>query len=142
MIIPDVNVLVCAFKEEAAGHIDFRRWLSEATTGERPVGLVGVVLAGFLRISTHPKIFLQPAEPDQALDFVAALRRRPSVVSVHPGPRHLDIFGDLCRSTQARGNLISDAYLAAIAVEQRAEIATADRDFARFSGLRYHHPLQ
>ncbi|HVL88729.1 MAG TPA: PIN domain-containing protein, partial [Actinomycetota bacterium] len=78
---------------------------------------------------------------DQAMDFVAAIRRHRHVVSVHPSRRHLDVFEELCRRTRATGNLVPDAYLAAIALETGSTIASADSDFRSFAGVRWINPL-
>ncbi len=116
-------------------------WLETLLNGSAPVGLAGLVLSGVLRIVTHPRVFAQPTPLDTALEFVESLRASPNAVEVVPGPRHWKIFVDLCRTTGARGNRIPDAYLAALAIESGSEWVTTDRDFARFEGLRWRHPL-
>jgi toxin-antitoxin system PIN domain toxin len=99
------------------------------------------VVSGFIRIVTHPRIFTVPTPLDAALDFTARLKAHDNCLLVEPGTRHWDIFVDLCRSSGARGNLVPDAYLAALAIESGCEWITTDRDFARFPGLRWRHPL-
>lgn len=94
-----------------------------------------------MRIVTHPKIFRGPTPLDQALTFTEQIRSRPTCVPIAPGPRHWRVFTGLCRETQARGNLVPDAYLAALAIESGSEWITTDRDYARFPGLRWRHPL-
>jgi toxin-antitoxin system PIN domain toxin len=101
-----------------------------------------LVLAGFVRIVTHPRVFDPPSSIDEALAFVETLRERPNRVGVSPGERHWTIFSDLCRRSGARGNLVPDAYLAALAIESGAEWITTDGDYARFPGLRVRHPLE
>lgn len=142
MILPDVNVLVVAFKEEAEYHTEVAAWLDQAAGGAAPFGLAGVVVSSFVRIVTHPRVFVDPAQPDAALDFLSVLRRRPNVLTVHPSKAHLDVFDSLCRRTQPRGNLVSDVYLAALAVDAGATVATLDRDFARFPDVRWSNPLE
>lgn len=105
------------------------------------MGVSDLVLSGFVRIATHPRIFSPPAPAEQALAFATALRRQPTAVPVAPGPRHWEIFERLCLGAGARGNLVSDAYLAALAIESGSEWITTDRDFSRFPGLRWRHPL-
>jgi toxin-antitoxin system PIN domain toxin len=99
------------------------------------------VLSGFVRVVTHPRVFDPPDRVSAALQFANAVRSQPTVVLVAPGDRHWTIFERLCRAADAKGNLVPDAYLAALAMEQGAELITADRDFSRFPGLRWRHPL-
>ncbi len=101
-----------------------------------------VVFSGFLRVVTHPRIFSPPTPLVQALALVEALRSRPNFVPVAPGSRHWDLFVRLCGDANAKGPLVPDAYLAALAIESGCEWITADRDFARFPGLRWRHPFQ
>ena len=100
-----------------------------------------LVLSGFLRIATHPKVFDPPSPPEAAIRFAEVLRNQPNCVNIAPGPRHWDIFTGLCRAVKAKGNLVSDAYFAALAIESGSEWITADRDYSRFPGLRWRHPL-
>lgn len=137
----DVDVLVFAHRPEAPGHARFRRWLDDARQAQEPLGLSDVVLSGFLRVVTHTRIFRQPTPLPVALEFARGLTRSPSVLRIAPGERHWDIFVDLCRRVDATGNLIPDAFLAALAIEQGATWVTADRGFARFPGLRWVNPL-
>ena len=89
-----------------------------------------------LRVVTHPKVFADPTPLADALAFTEQLRARPNCVSVAPGRRHWDIFRALCADAGTKGNLVSDAYLAAMAIEAGCEWITTDRDFSRFKGLR------
>lgn len=98
-------------------------------------------MAGFLRIATHPRIFQPPAPIEAALGFANAFRTQPNAVMIAPGVRHWEIFQRLCREAGAKGNLVPDAWLAALAIESGCEFITTDRDFARFQGLRWSHPL-
>ncbi len=141
MIVPDVNVIVYAARDDAERHDEFRGWLESAMRGEEAVGLSEVVLSGAVRVLTHPRVFDPPMPLDDALAYVDALRRQPRAVPLRPGVRHWTIFVDLCRSGAARGNLVPDAYHAALVLESGAEWITTDRDFARFPGLRWRHPL-
>jgi toxin-antitoxin system PIN domain toxin len=100
-----------------------------------------LVLSGFLSIVTHPRIFRDPTPLETALTFAGVVRDRPNCVAVSPGERHWDIFTRLCRAAGARGSLIPDAYLAALTIESGTEWVTTDRDYARFPGLRWRHPL-
>jgi toxin-antitoxin system PIN domain toxin len=141
VILLDVNLLVYAFHEGAAEHRRYRDWLEGTIAADEPFGLSELVLSGFVRVATHPRVFDPPAPVGQALAFADALRSQPNAVVVAPGPRHWEIFERLCVSANAKGNLVPDAYLAALAIESGSEWMTSDRDFSRFPGLRWRHPL-
>jgi uncharacterized protein len=141
LILLDVNVLVYGHRSDAPEHLRYREWLEATVNGDAAYGVCDLVLSGFLRVVTHPRVFHQPSPLESALDFAAALRDRPNCVVVAPGPRHWEIVARLCRDTDAKGNLIADAYLAALAIETGSEWITTDRDYARFPGLRWRHPL-
>jgi len=99
------------------------------------------VLSGFVRVVTHPRVFDPPDTVAAALAFANAVRAQPTAVLVAPGERHWEIFERLCVGAGAKGNLVPDAYLAALAIESGSEFVTTDRDFSRFPGLRWRHPL-
>lgn len=141
MLAPDVNVLVYAFREELPEHEACRRWLEETVSADAAFGLSELVLSSFLRVVTHPRVFKTPTPLAEALTFTEALRAQPQCVLVQPGPRHWRVFEGLCRVSGARGNLVADAYLAALAIESGCEWVTTDRDYSRFPGLRLRHPL-
>lgn len=141
MILPDVNVLVYAHRSDADRHEEYRAWLEEAIAGPGPFGLSDLVLSGFLRIVTHPRIFVDPTPLPGALAFAQVLHDRENRVAAEPGPRHWSIFVDLCQKARTRGNLAPDAWLAALAVESGMEWITTDGDFQRFPGLDTRHPL-
>lgn len=137
IVIPDVNVLVAAFRVDAVAHVVCREWLEGRLVSRDTVGLPSIILSGFLRVVTHPRVFARPSGIEKALEFTAGLLASAGVVSLLPGQRHWEIFTGLCRSTEARGNHVADAYLAAVAIDGGAEFVTGDRDFARFPGLRW-----
>jgi len=132
---------VYAHREDAARHDEYREWLRAELSAERPYGVSELVLSGFLRVVLHPRAFVQPTPVPMALAFCEALRSRPNAVVLAPGPRHWSIFTALCTEAGARGNLVPDAYLAALAVETESEWITTDGDYRRFRGLRVRHPL-
>ncbi len=136
-----MNVLVHAFHEGAPDHDRYRAWLTAAAESDEPMGVSDLVLNGFVRVVTHPRVFSPPAPVDRALAFANALRDQPNAVAVAPGARHWEIFERLCLAVGAKGNLVPDAYLAALAIESGSEWITTDRDFSRFEGLRWRHPL-
>lgn len=142
MILPDVNVLVYAYMEQVPDHDHYRGWLDELVNSREPFGISDHVLSGFLRVATHRRVFRTPSPLEPALEFANALRGHPHCLSVTPGPRHWEIFGELCRAAEARGNLIPDAFFAALAIESGSEWVSTDRDYARFEGLRFRHPLR
>jgi toxin-antitoxin system PIN domain toxin len=134
-------VLVYAHRRDADRHAEYRGWLERVMNADQAYGVADLVLSGFLRIVTHPKVFKQPTPLPQAAAFCAALRSRPNASLLSPGQRHWQIFTEFCTEVGARGNLIPDAYLAAIAIETDSDWITTDRDYRRFSGLRVRHPL-
>ena len=128
MILLDVNVLVYAHRGDAPGHARYREWLESVVNSDIAYGLSDLVLSGFLRIVTHPRVFKEPTPLETALRVVAEVRDRPNCVSVAPGERHWEVFARLCRESEARGNMVADAYLAALAIESGSEWITTDRD--------------
>ena len=141
MVLADVNVLVYAHREDVPRHHEYLRWLDDVQNSDSAFGVSDLVLSGFLRIVTHPRVFRDPTPLDRALDFAAAIRDHPHAIAVVPGERHWDIFQRLCQAAHAKGNLIADEYLAALAIEAGVDWVTTDRDYARFPGLRWRHPL-
>ena len=141
MILLDVNVLVYACRPDTARHDEYREWLISALAERTPVGLAPESLGAVVRITTHKALWKAPLSLDEALAFTSAVRSAPSAHAVLPGPSHWDVFVDLCRAARVRGNLVTDAWLAALAIDQGCTLMTADRDFARFKGLRFKHPL-
>lgn len=142
MQLADVNVLVYAHREDAPHHAACREWLETLVNGPESFALSELVLSGFLRVVTHPRVFALPSPLADALTFAEQLRSRPNAVLVAPGSRHWSIFQSLCVDAGTKGNLVADAYLAAMAIEAGCEWVTTDRDFSRFKGLRWRHPLR
>lgn len=141
MIVPDANVLVYAHREDLADHARYREWLEGVLNGPNAFGLPDLALSGFLRVVTHARIFSTPTPMTRALEFVRALRDAPGCTRIEPGDRHWDLFEALCRRAGVRGNLVPDAWFAALAIESGSEWITTDRDYARFPDLRWRHPL-
>lgn len=141
MIVPDVNVLVYAYREDMTGHHRYRDWLGGVVNAGRPYGLAEMVLSAFVRIVTNRRVFRRPSTSSEALSFTRLLLSRPTCVPVRPGPAHWAIFVRLCRQHDVAGNLVPDAYLAAVVIEAGCDLVTTDRDFARFAGLHWRHPL-
>ena len=141
MILPDVNVLVYAHRSDAPGHDAYRKWLEDVINSDQAYGVSDLVLSGFLRVVTHPRVFAPPSDLASALAFVHEVRDQPNAVSIAPGPRHWEIFRRLCEASGSKGNLIADAFLAALAIDSGSEWITTDRDYSRFPGLKWRHPL-
>jgi uncharacterized protein len=141
VILPDVNVLLYAFRRDSPDHSRHREWLESVVNGPSAYGISPQVLSSFIRVSTHPRVFAMPSRLDEALVFCRALMEPLHCQLVQPGPRHWSIFAELCVRAQATANLIQDAWLAALAVEHGCEWITNDGDFARFPGLRWRPPF-
>jgi hypothetical protein len=132
---------VYAHRADTEDHARYLAWLDSARAGEEPVAVSDVVLSGFVRVVTHPRVFVDPTPIDAALSFCRAVRESPSTIPLVPGRRHWSIFEDLCRRTGARGNAVPDSWFAALAIESGATWVSADRAFSRYPGLRWRHPL-
>ena len=141
MILPDVNVLLYAFRRDSAAHAESRRWLEAVVNGEAAFGVSPQVLASVVRISTNRRIYVQPSTLAEALAFCRAIIEPPHCTIVQPGARHWHVFATLCREARATGNLVQDAWFAALAIESGCEWITTDRDYARFPGLRWSAPF-
>lgn len=142
MLLPDVNVLVHAHREDAPEHERYRDWVAGLLESPQAYGISELVLSGFLRVVTHPKVFRAPSPLPDALAFASQLRDAPNCVLISPATTHWSIFARLVRDSKAKGNLIPDAYLAALAIESGSEWVTTDRDYARFPNLRWRHPFE
>lgn len=143
MLLPDVNVLIYAhFEDSTPDHPEYADWLTRLATGPEPFALSVLVLAGFIRIATNPRIFERPSTIDTAFSFVSSLVERPTARLVGPGPDHFVILEQLCRESGATGKLVADAQHAAVAIEHGCTMVSADADFSRFQALRWQHPLR
>jgi toxin-antitoxin system PIN domain toxin len=141
MVLVDVNVLVYAHHRGAVDHAKYLGWLEEQLASDQAFGMSDLILSGFLRIVTNPRVFDPPSKMTTALAFVDDIRSSPNCVPVAPGPRHWDIFVGLCKAAGVKGNLVPDAYLAALAIEFGCRWISTDRDYSRFPGLAWQHPL-
>jgi len=142
VLLPDVNVLIYAHIEDSVPeHAQYANWITRLATGPEPFALSVLVLSGFIRVATNPRIFAQPSPLEESLAFVSALVERPTARIVGPGPDHLEIFSRICRQSGATGKLVADAQHGAVAVEHGCTFVTTDSDFSRFPDLRWRHPL-
>lgn len=143
MIVPDVNVLVYAYRREAEHHAAYAAWLAEVVAGAEDLGLLDTVLVGFVRVVTNPRVFADPAPTADALAMVDALRGSPSARSLGASDASWSRLASLAaQDVSLRGNLVPDAHLATTAMVHGARVATADRGFARFPGLRWFDPVE
>jgi uncharacterized protein len=140
MILPDVNVLVHAFRSDSTDHNLCRSWLDEVVNGESRYGISTQVLSGVIRVTTHPRVFSQPSGLKEVIAFCELVMGQPHCVIIQPGSQHWSIFSRLCKDADARGNLVPDAWYAALAVEFGCEWVTLDRDYARFPALKWRLP--
>lgn len=141
MILLDANVLLYAYDSESPRHDAARRWVEAILSGDELVGFPLVTLVAFLRIATNPAVYRRPLAPANAVGIVTTWLARPNDSVAMPGERHWAILADQLEQGQARGPLVVDAHLAALAIEHGAVLASTDRDFARFPGLRIRDPL-
>ena len=137
-----MNVLVHAHRADAPEHKRYRKWLEDWINADAAFGMSDLVLSGFIRVVTHPRVFKRPTPTARALEFAALFRSRPNYVPVSPGRGHWEIFARLCRDAGAKGNLVPDAFFAALAIESGSEWVTSDRDYSRVRGLRWRHPFE
>jgi len=137
MILPDVNVLVHAFRADSSDHAECRSWLQGVVNGDSRYAMSPQVLSGVVRVATHPQVFRRPSTLEEAIGFCEVLLSQPHCVVIQAGEAHWEIFARLCREADARGNLVPDAWFAALAIESGCEWITMDHDYARFSGLRW-----
>ncbi len=142
MKLCDVNVLVYAHRPDSTPeHAAYAAWLTTMATGPEAFALSESVLSAFVRIVTNPRVFKDPTPLDLAFRFCNNLRTRPQACILHPGQRNWTIFQDLCEGIPARGKLVADAWHAALAMEFDCDWYSTDSDFARFTRLRWKHPL-
>lgn len=141
MKVIDLNLLLHAVNRDSPRHADAKTWLEEAMSGEERIALAWIVLLGFIRLTTSPRVLEHPLSVDDALRSVDAWLSQPSVSPLEPGDSHWSILRDLLLEAGAAGNLTTDAHLAALAIEHGAELCSTDADFARFKRLRWTNPL-
>jgi len=140
MQIVDANVLLYAVNASAVQHDSARTWLDRSLNGDEPVGFAWVALLAFLRLATHPAVFPHPLDAPQGIEIVRSWLGQPPSVVVEPTSRHLDVLAGLLVSSGTAANLVSDAHLAALAIEHDARLVSFDADFGRFDGLRWTRP--
>lgn len=140
MVLLDVNVVVTAMRADAPRHREIKTYVERLRQAPEPFGVSDLILSGALRVLTHPRVFVPPTPASDARAYVQAIRSTPNAIVVSPGPRHWELFIDLLERSGAIGNLVPDAWHAALAIEHGCEWISDDTDFSRFPGLRSRRP--
>jgi toxin-antitoxin system PIN domain toxin len=142
VILVDSNLLLYAFDAGACYHGRARSWLENVLDSSEQVGFAWVTLLAFVRIGTNPSALSRALSLEEATTILSSILERRNTILLHPGERHWSLLRQLLVNSQARGDLVTDAHLAALAIEHGATVCTTDRDFARFPGLRWQNPLE
>jgi toxin-antitoxin system PIN domain toxin len=140
MILPDVNVLIYAFRRDSERHGIAKQWLDSVVSGHAKFGISPLTLSAVVRIVTNPRVFREPDTIERAFAYCHTLMGQPHCEIVVPGERHWSIFESLCTATDTRGPRVTDAWFAALAIEHSCTWVTFDRDYARFPGLKWEMP--
>ena len=141
MLILDANLLIYAYHAQQPQHPLARAWLEQTFAAAQPIGLPWQTLLAFLRITTHARIFERPLSMARAQQIVASWLEHPRVHVVEPGAGYFAVLANMLTAGQVRGPLVTDAALAALAINSGATLCTTDHDFARFPGLKWVNPL-
>ncbi len=140
-MLVDANILLFAVDETSRFHAAAKEWLTAQLNGSRRVGLPWQVLGAFLRISTHSRASRSPLTPEEAWSHVSEWLSADAAWIPVQTDRHSEVLGALITTYELRGNLISDAQLAALAIEHGLTLCSADTDFARFGEIRWENPI-
>jgi toxin-antitoxin system PIN domain toxin len=141
VILVDANLLLYAYHPRAEQHVSSRAWLEAMLSGPELVRFAWLTLWAFMRIGTNPRVFERPLSTSEAEAAVSSWLGQPTAGILEPAERHWEILRGLVQEGQTVGPLVMDAVIAAIAVEHGATLCTTDRDFSRFSGLKWTNPL-
>lgn len=142
MLLLDANLLIYAYYSDSDEHAGAKAWVQSAFSGAEAVGLPWLTILAFLRITTNQRIFERPLSMAKAQSIAASWLERPQVHTVEAGANFFNVLSKLLGPAQIKGPLVTDAAIAALAIEHGATLCTTDRDFARFSGLKWINPLQ
>ncbi len=132
MIVLDTNILVCAYRSDAPGHVKQKQWVECLINGSEAYGVVPQVLVAVVRICTHPRIFVRPSSLPQVFNFCRHLIESPNAVLINPGKKHWATFESVCQAFNTKGNDVQLAWFAALAMESGGEWTTTDARYARF----------
>jgi toxin-antitoxin system PIN domain toxin len=141
VILPDINLLVYAYNSDAPLHPQAKAWWEETLSGTRTVGLPWIVCLGFTRLMTSRSVLVMPMTAGEALGHVRDWIETPQADIVQPGARHLDILDSFAKAGALVSTVMTDAHIAALAIELQGEVHSNDHDFSRFPGLRWRNPL-
>ena len=141
MIVPDINLLLYAYDSDSPFHRKAAAWWQGCLSGTEPVGLAQIVVFGFVRIGTNGRVFRNPMTSLEAVEHVRTWQAQPVVHILEPRADHVAQVLKLLETLGTAGNLVTDAQLAALALEHGAVLHTADADFLRFRGLRWFNPI-
>ena len=142
MKLLDANILLYAYNRDSAHHEICRTWLEQAFNGSEPVALPWQTLLAFIRIATNPRISSHPLTVQQVCAIVGRWLEHPNVTAVGPADRFWGILREQLVDAQVSGPMVTDAALAALALEHGAVMCSTDRDFRRFRGLKLVDPLE
>jgi toxin-antitoxin system PIN domain toxin len=142
LILVDANILLYAEDSLSSFHQKAREWWDGQLSGTGPVCLCWTVLSAFIRIGTNPRVFESPLSIEQSLDRIQSWIDQPCTRIIRPTERHWTIFQQVLKDGQAVANLVTDAHIAALALEHGCTVASTDADFARFSKLKWINPLK
>jgi toxin-antitoxin system PIN domain toxin len=140
VILPDVNVLIYAFRSDNPQHALCKAWLDNIVASDARFGMSELVLNAVVRIVTNARIFVEPSSLDESFGYCESLLGQPHCEVIRPGERHWALFARLCQETGTKGPRVTDAWLAALALEHGCTWITYDRDYARFPGLEWQEP--
>lgn len=142
MILVDANILLYAEDALSAFHQQARKWWDDQLSGSQPVCLCWTVLSAFIRIGTNPRVFEKPLSLEQALSRIQSWLDQPCTRIIRPTEQHWTTFQQMLNHGQAVANLVTDAHIAALAIEHGCIVASADADFARFPKLKWINPIR
>lgn len=142
MILVDTNLLLYAEDQLSPRHTAARRWWDAKLSGTTPVCLCWTVICAFIRIGTNPRVFEAPLSIEESVSRVQSWMAQPCIRLIYPTKQHWEILQQLMIDGQAKANLVSDAHLAALAIEHNCELFSTDADFARFPKLKWQNPIK
>ena len=140
MKLVDLNVLLYATDETASHHASAKTWLDAALSSTETIGIPTAAAIGYVRLTTSPRVMESPLDVATSVAVVRGWYGRPNVTAPEPTDRHFRLIEELLAPIGTAGNLVADAHLAALSIEHGAELCSFDRDFGRFSGVRWFEP--
>ena len=142
MIVPDVNVLIYAYSETSPLHVKAKDWWEGLLNGSEEIGLPWSVSTGFVRLMANPMVVSPILEPLASWNVVSDWFEYPHVVPLNPGRNHIELMRETLGVAGISHSVVTDAHIAAIALEHDGEVHSKDSRFGRIPGLRWVDPLQ